>query len=214
MIEALLKGLTLGLLLSISVGPVIFSIIKQSLNNGHRGGLAFIIGVSISDIALVLVSNVFTELFTSINEHRQIIGIVGSLFLIGVGIYFLFFKKVKVDEGGKQVFKFRKRDYIKIVVSGFLMNTLNPAVFIFWLSTSTAFIIHSINERLTIFITCLVFVFTADFAKVMLAHKIRSRLTVHNIHIINRVNGIILIGFGLVLIWGLLFYNERLNMAV
>ena len=214
MIEALLKGLTLGLLLSISVGPVIFSIIKQSLNNGHRGGLAFIIGVSISDIALVLVSNVFTELFTSINEHRQIIGIVVSLFLIGVGVYFLFFKKVKVDEGGKQVFKFRKRDYIKIVVSGFLMNTLNPAVFIFWLSTSTAFIIHSINERLTIFITCLVFVFTADFAKVMLAHKIRSRLTVHNIHIINRVNGIILIGFGLVLIWGLLFYNERLNMAV
>ena len=214
MIEALLKGLTLGLLLSISVGPVIFSIIKQSLNNGHRGGLAFIIGVSISDIALVLVSNVFTELFTSINEHRQIIGIVGSLFLIGVGVYFLFFKKVKVDEGGKQVFKFRKRDYIKIVVSGFLMNTLNPAVFIFWLSTSTAFIIHSINERLTIFITCLVFVFTADFAKVMLAHKIRSRLTVHNIHIINRVNGIILIGFGIVLIWGLLFYNERLNMAV
>lgn len=214
MIEALLKGLTLGLLLSISVGPVIFSIIKQSLNNGHRGGLAFIIGVSISDVALVLVSNVFTELFTSINEHRQIIGIVGSLFLIGVGVYFLFFKKVKVDEGGKQVFKFRKRDYIKIVVSGFLMNTLNPAVFIFWLSTSTAFVIHTINERLTIFITCLIFVFTADFAKVMLAHKIRSRLTVHNIHIINRVNGIILIGFGLVLIWGLLFYNERLNMAV
>ena len=145
MIEALLKGLTLGLLLSISVGPVIFSIIKQSLNNGHRGGLAFIIGVSISDIALVLVSNVFTELFTSINEHRQIIGIVGSLFLIGVGVYFLFFKKVKVDEGGKQVFKFRKRDYIKIVVSGFLMNTLNPAVFIFLLSTTTAFIINSIN---------------------------------------------------------------------
>ncbi len=214
MIEALLKGLTLGLLLSISVGPVIFSIIKQSLNNGHRGGLAFIIGVSISDVALVLVSNVFTELFTSINEHRQIIGIIGSLFLIGVGVYFLFFKKVKVDEGGKQVFKFRKRDYIKIVISGFLMNTLNPAVFIFWLSTSTAFIIHTINERLTIFITCLIFVFTADFAKVMLAHKIRNRLTVHNIHIINRVNGIILIGFGLVLLWGLLFYNERLNMAV
>jgi threonine/homoserine/homoserine lactone efflux protein len=214
MIEALLKGITLGLLLSISVGPVIFSIIKQSLNNGHRGGLAFIIGVSISDIALVLVSNVFTELFTSINQHRQIIGIVGSLFLIGVGVYFLFFKKVKVDEGGKQIFKFRKRDYIKIVISGFLMNTLNPAVFIFWLSTSTAFIIHTINERLTIFITCLIFVFAADFAKVMLAHKIRSRLTVHNIHIINRVNGIILIGFGLVLIWGLLFYSERLKMPV
>ncbi|HET6723550.1 MAG TPA: LysE family transporter, partial [Chitinophagaceae bacterium] len=63
MLEALIKGLTLGLLLSISVGPVIFSIIKQSLNSGHRGGIAFILGVSASDIALVLISNVFTEIF-------------------------------------------------------------------------------------------------------------------------------------------------------
>jgi threonine/homoserine/homoserine lactone efflux protein len=38
MFEAVLKGITLGLLLTISVGPVVFSIIKQSLNNGHRGG--------------------------------------------------------------------------------------------------------------------------------------------------------------------------------
>ena len=56
--EAFLKGITLGFLLSIAVGPVIFSIIKQSLNNGHRGGMAFVAGVSASDIALVLISNV------------------------------------------------------------------------------------------------------------------------------------------------------------
>jgi threonine/homoserine/homoserine lactone efflux protein len=36
MLEAFLKGITLGLLLSISVGPVLFSVIKQSLNNGHK----------------------------------------------------------------------------------------------------------------------------------------------------------------------------------
>ena len=42
MIAALAKGFALGLLLSISVGPVIFSVIKQSLNNGHKGGFAFI----------------------------------------------------------------------------------------------------------------------------------------------------------------------------
>jgi len=54
MLEALIKGITLGLLLSISVGPVIFSIIKQSLNNGHTGGMAFVFGVSAADIALAL----------------------------------------------------------------------------------------------------------------------------------------------------------------
>src|ERR1044071_647449 len=82
MFEALLKGLTLGLLLSISVGPVIFSIIKQSLNNGHRGGMAFVFGVSASDISLAFVSNFFTELFGSLSSLRTEIGIAGSTFLI------------------------------------------------------------------------------------------------------------------------------------
>ena len=80
MLEVLLKGITLGLLLSISVGPVMFSILKQSLNNGHTGGMAFIIGVSASDITMVLISNVFTELFSAIRTHRKPIGIAGSIF--------------------------------------------------------------------------------------------------------------------------------------
>ena len=206
----MLKGLTFGLLLSIAVGPVLFSIIKQSLNNGHRGGFAFIFGVSASDITLVLVSNVFTELFNSLKTYKTEIGVVGCAFLVSMGIYFLFFKKVKVNEEGKQVFKFRKRDYAKIFFSGYFMNTLNPAVFIFWITTSTAVIVHSINDRIIIFITCLAWMLGTDILKVLLAGKIRNRLTPHNIHIINRINGIILIVFGIALIWGLLMYGKRL----
>ena len=48
-IEAILKGFAMGLLLVISVGPVIFTIIKQSINNGKEGGFSFVIGVWISD---------------------------------------------------------------------------------------------------------------------------------------------------------------------
>lgn len=90
------------------------------------------------------------------------------------------------------------------------MNTLNPAVFIFWITTSTAVIVHSINDRIIIFITCLVWMLGTDILKVLLAGKIRNRLTPHNIHIINRINGIILIVFGFALIWGLLAYGKRL----
>jgi threonine/homoserine/homoserine lactone efflux protein len=210
MLESMLKGLTLGLLLSISVGPVLFSVIKQSLNNGHKGGLAFIFGVSASDIALVLVSNIFTKLFESLKTYKTEIGIAGSIFLVTVGIFFLFFKKVKVNAEGKQIFKVRKRDFIKIFFSGFFMNLLNPAVFIFWITTSTALINHSIDQRIIIFVTCLVWVLFADVMKVMLAGKIRSRLNPHNIHIINRINGVLLVIFGVALIWGLLVYGERL----
>ncbi|TMI81868.1 MAG: lysine transporter LysE [Bacteroidetes bacterium] len=212
MIEALLKGITLGLLLSISVGPVMFSIIKQSLNNGHTGGLAFIIGVSASDITMVLVSNVFTELFAMLSSHKKEIGIAGSIFLISVGIYFLFFKKIKVNEEGQQVFmQFRRRDYARLAFSGYLMNTLNPAVFLFWFTASTTFINHTLQQKLVLFLACLAIVFSTDIAKVMLAGKIRKKLTPHNIHIINRVNGIILIGFGFALIWGLLTYADKLK---
>lgn len=208
MMEAVLKGLGFGLLLCIAVGPVLFSIIKQSLNNGHKGGFSFILGVSASDIALVLISNIFTELFNQIKEHKTAIGIAGCVFLITMGIYFLFFKKVSVDETGQQVFKkFRKRDYARLFLSGFFMNMLNPGIFIFWITTSTAVITHTVNQRIIIFATCLLFVLFTDILKVMLAGKIRNRLTPHNIHIINRINGIILIGFGIALIWGLLFYS-------
>ncbi|HEY6503284.1 MAG TPA: LysE family transporter [Chitinophagaceae bacterium] len=210
MLEALLKGITFGLLLSISVGPVLFSIIKQSLNNGHKGGMAFILGVSASDITLVLISNIFTELFRSISSYKTEIGVGGCIFLVSLGIYFMFFKKVKVNEAGQQVFQFRKMDYAKTFLSGYLMNTLNPSVFIFWIYASTAVINHTVNQRIVVFITCLVWMLSTDILKVFLAGKIRNRLTPHNIHILNRINGLILIVFGVALIWGLLIYGKRL----
>ena len=210
MFEALLKGLTLGLLLSISVGPIIFSIIKQSLNSGHRGGVAFILGVSASDITLVLVSNVFTQMFSYMVKHKNFIGIAGSIFLISMGIFFLFFKKVKVDDSGVQVLQLSKKDYVKTFLSGFFMNTLSPAVFIFWLTTSTTLITLTIENRIIAFVTCLAFVLATDFLKVMMAQKIRRKLTPHNIQILSRINGLVLLGFGLVLLWGMIFYGDKI----
>lgn len=210
MVEALAKGITLGLLLSIAVGPILFSIIKQSINNGIKGGLAFVIGVSLSDVSLAVASNFFTELFTMFSTRRELIGIVGSTFLISVGIYFLFFKKVKVNEEGKQLLNFRKRDYVKLFLSGYFMNILNPAIIIFWLTTSTAFADESINNRFLVFAIALVLVLVADIAKVFLANRIRKKLTMKNIQLVNRLNGIILIGFGLALLAGLLFFSDKL----
>jgi threonine/homoserine/homoserine lactone efflux protein len=210
MIYALVKGITLGFLLTISVGPILFSILKQSINNGIKGGLAFVFGVSFSDVLLVVASNFFTELFTSLNARREEIGIIGSTFLISVGIYFLFFKKVKANEEGKQILQFRKRDYAKLFLTGFFMNILNPGIIIFWLTASTAFIDHHLNQRLWIFGIALFFVLISDIAKVFLADKIRKKLTMKNIQMVSRLNGIILIVFGIILIWGLLFFGDKL----
>jgi threonine/homoserine/homoserine lactone efflux protein len=208
MIEVIAKGLTIGLLLSLSVGPIFFSVIKQSLTNGHKGGLAFAFGVSASDITLVLLANVFTELFLSLQVYEKPIGVAGSILLIIFGVYFLFFKKIKVNEDGKVVFKHRKRDLLKISLSGFIMNLMNPGMIILWFTISTSLIQFSIRQRIIIYVTALSIVLLADLFKVFLASRIRNKLTPHNIHILNRINGVILIIFGLVLIGGILFYGN------
>ena len=209
MIAPLLKGILLGLILSISVGPVIFAIIKQSINNGHKAGYLFVAGVSASDISIVLICNFFTSLFNTAITYKTSIAIAGSIFLIAVGIYTLFFKKVHTNEENNIADKkFRKRDFAAIFLSGYFMNTLNPGVFLFWFAWTAAIMAdaqtaeHPNEYRLIVFGTCLIFVLVADILKVVLAGKLRSRLTVKNLHYINKLSGLILIGFGIALCWG------------
>lgn len=214
MIEALLTGLTLGLLLAISIGPIIFAIIKQSLNNGHKGGFLFVAGVSFSDILLVLVCNLLTSLFDQAVKHQTLIGICGSGFLLIMGIYTLFFKKVMIDDTGAiQEKVFKKRHLVGIFMSGFFMNMLNPGVFIFWLAATTKVhtqvvnMLHPVRYLITVYATCLLFVLSTDIAKVLLAGKIRPKLTPHNLHIINKISGIILVVFALSLGYATLNYK-------
>ena len=209
MTEAIIKGLALGLLLAISMGPVIFSIIKHSISNGHKGGLAFVFGVSASDLTLVLVSNIFTELFNRLLKFEKVIGLGGSALLIGIGVYFLFFKKIKLNELGDGIeMKRSAGDYVKIFFAGYFMNTLNPSVIAFWFSWATAFITIPVNERIATFAVCLSVVFIFDLLKVFLANRLRSRLTQKTITLINKISGTILIVFGIILIIGLLFYRK------
>ncbi len=212
MVEALVKGLLLGFFLALSVGPVIFTIIKQSLNNGREGGFSFVSGVWVSDIILVVGSNVFSEWVSTALEYKKTIGYIGSTFLIGLGLYFVFFKKVNLGkdaEGNK--LRFRKRDFFKIFVSGFLINSLNPSVLLFWLVNATAFATtHTFNERWIIFTACLLVNMIADVLKVMLAGRIRNKLTLNNLTIINRISGTILIAFAFALLYGIIFLSNKL----
>jgi len=209
--QAIIYGLTLGCILALSVGPVIFTVIKQSLNNGHTGGFAFVTGVWISDIILVVVSNAFSAFVTGLMAYKSVIGYLGSTFLVAVGIFYLFFKKVtlRTDADGNAL-KFRKRDMFKILSSGFLLNTLNPSIFLFWLGTASACSKYSFNQRLLIFSICLAVNIAADILKVMLAGKLRNKLTLHNISLINKLSGIILVGFGLVLFYAAFFHPEKI----
>jgi threonine/homoserine/homoserine lactone efflux protein len=209
MVAPLIKGLVLGLILSISVGPIIFAIIKHSINSGRKAGLSFVAGVSTSDISLVLFCNFFTGLFATALEHKNKIALAGSIFLIALGVYTLFFKKVSINENANGVTeKLTWKKYLGLYLSGFFMNTLNPGVFLFWFAWTAAIVADATvasnpaNYKAVVFITCLAFVLASDIVKVVLSEKLRPKLNAKNLHIINQIAGIILIGFGAFLLYG------------
>jgi len=209
MVAPLIKGLVLGLILSISVGPIIFAIIKHSINSGRKAGLSFVAGVSTSDISLVLFCNFFTGLFATALEHKNKIALAGSIFLIALGVYTLFFKKVSINENANGISeKLTWKKYLGLYLSGFFMNTLNPGVFLFWFAWTAAIVADAAvasspaNYKAVVFITCLAFVLASDIVKVVLSEKLRPKLNAKNLHLINQIAGIILIGFGAFLLYG------------
>ncbi|HRN73043.1 MAG TPA: LysE family transporter [Ginsengibacter sp.] len=209
--EAIGKGLAMGMLLALSVGPVIFAVIKQSINNGREGGFSFIAGVWFSDLLLIVLANLFSELLTRLLDFKQLIGIAGSAVLMAMGIYYLFLKKVHIHPEDVSVPGLRNYDHAKIAIQGFLLNTLNPAVMIFWLTAATAISVgHSVRDRVIIFGTAIGFNMVIDIIKVTLAGKLRKKLTLKNIRLINKLSGMILFIFGAILLAGVLFFINHI----
>ncbi|RAJ10456.1 threonine/homoserine/homoserine lactone efflux protein [Chitinophaga skermanii] len=207
---AIIQGLGLGIFLSVSVGPVIFAIIKYSINNGFKAGITFALGVSFSDTMFILMGNLASAFVGNLGQHTKAIGIGGGILLVGMGIYGLLFKQVKIVTGDERPEMFKTSDYAKIWIAGFLMNTLNPGVIVFWLGICIAHAPMPVSYRAVMYITCLLVVLSADILKVFVSDKIRHKLTLTNVEWLNRISGICLIIFGLVLLYSVWFNPEGL----
>lgn len=210
MIDALLKGFAISLLLVFSVGPLVFTIIKQSINNGRVGGFSFVGGIWLSDVAWVVLSNAFSELVIQMLHFKKEIGFTGSMFLIAMGVYFLFFKKIHLKEDENKIIITTSK-HAKLVLSGFLINALNPGVMIFWLTTATTIAAtHTVKQRIIIFTTCLIVNTSVDILKVVLAGKIRKRMNEKNISLINKISGALLLAFGIALLVGVFYAADKI----
>ena len=215
MIDAFLKGLAISLLLIFSVGPVIFTIIKQSVNHGRSGGFSFVAGVWLSDIIWIVLSVSFSEVVKTLMDFKIPIGIAGCCFLIGMGVYFTFLKKIaprklqepleiagdEITDSGK-----KKTNYLAIFTSGFVINTLNPAVISFWvLMAASLAAMYSFKEQVVVFATCLSINILADVGKVLGAGILGKKLSDKNILLINRLSGMLYLGFGITILTGIIY---------
>jgi threonine/homoserine/homoserine lactone efflux protein len=196
--DASLKGIFLGLFLAISVGPTLFAILKYSLNHSYKAGIAFILGVSISDILYVVVANLAASWLEVLHDYSRQIAYGGAGILIVVGLIGVISKYRPVRPGTTKI-NISNTDYFKIWTSGFLINTINPAVIIIWLGTVSATANTSGWYRVIMFTVCLSIVLGIDICKVFLADAIRRKLTLRRIMYLQKTSSAIILFFGIAL---------------
>lgn len=196
--SAIIQGVIIALLIAISVGPTLFAVIRYSMHHSYKAGLAFVLGVSVSDILYVLLANIASGWLTFLEDHQKQVGYIGAALFIIMGLYgFLKKYKPKKPPRNVQELQLSNSTYLKIGLSGFVMNALNPGVIIYWVTTATLVTGEPWDIRLVLYGVCLGLVLSIDFLKVLLADKIRKRLTLRNIMYLNKISALIIFALGL-----------------
>lgn len=199
-VDAIVKGVLVGLFMAISVGPTLFAIIRYSLNFSYKAGLAFVLGVSVSDAIYVIIANIAANWLRYLEPYERHIAFGGAVALMSIGLVGLL-KKLKPKRPSAPQLTISSGDIMKIWLSGFLVNTLNPGVLITWLGAVTITANTSGIYRFILFGTALVIILGIDFSKVFLADRIKRLLTVRKVIYVQRFSAacILLIGFALFL---------------
>jgi len=208
--EAVIKGIFLGLFMAISVGPTLFAVIRYSMHHSYKAGVAFILGVSCSDIMYITIANIASSWLEFLEDHQDAVGYIGSGLFIIMGFVALLKKyKPQRPKQGKTL-SISKSLYFKIWGTGFLMNTLNPAVVLLWLGATISVAGSSLSSRVVFFGTCLGIVLGFDFLKVLLADGIRRQLTLRRIMYLNKISAAIILIFGF-LLFGKVYFHISLG---
>ncbi|MFA6150765.1 MAG: LysE family transporter [Chitinophagaceae bacterium] len=214
LISAILGGLLLGLFMAISVGPTLFAIIKYSLNHSYKTGLAFVLGVSISDIMYVTMANLAAPWLNFIYKYEKQVALIGGGVLLLIGLIGLI-KKYKPVRPSSTKNIITNGHYFRIFASGFFINTANPGVIINWIASVTL-VTNATAEmtttqgaiyRTVFFGTCLVLVLGVDALKVFLADSIRKRLTLRKVMYLQKISAACLFIIGIALVLFTLFGN-------
>nr|WP_294895866.1 LysE family translocator [uncultured Pedobacter sp.] len=202
MLELIISGIGLGIVLSFLTGPVFFALIKTSIEKGFYAGLALASGVVISDFIYMTITLFGTSLLSFESEYRMPIGIVGSIILLSIGLYYLI-KKVEIT----YVEESSRIKHAGYFFKGFFMCIFNPFILLYWVSVSSG--VYSVYGELTshqiipFFGAILITLFGMDTLKAYFAYKLRYKIKEKSIQNLNRIAGVLIIIFALKLIYNL-----------
>jgi threonine/homoserine/homoserine lactone efflux protein len=199
---AILEGVSMGLLLSLMVGPVFFTLITASMEQGFRYASVLALGILVSDLTYVAITYFGISLLTESPLIEKILGYVGGAILVGFGISFWRKKQVeRPNSGGIPLPKAKKRTAF---AKGFGINGINPFVMLFWISIASMVALKSDwgeSEVVSYYVGLLITVFGIDLLKAFVAGKLSHLMTPRLRMILNKGVGVLVCYFGLKMIW-------------
>ena len=205
--RAIAEGIGLGITLAILTGPAFFALLQTSIRNGYKSGIAFAIGVFISDTTLILLSYLGALRLFNDPQNNFIIGLIGGTILIMFGIFNIFQKHPLDLKEGKEAMPLNSHNRFNhslTALKGFGINLINPFVILFWIGVvsveSTRYDFSHLHV-IALFSATLLTVFSTDILKSMAAHKITNFLNPNILLWVNRIAGVILIISGVSLMW-------------
>jgi L-lysine exporter family protein LysE/ArgO len=186
------------MVMSIMLGTVFFALIQNSIDYGFKSGIYIASGVIVSDIILIGISIFGASLIPEGGATEYIIRGVGAVFLLGYGINNLRVRKqVHFPETkGGQLFHF--------LSLGFILNIINPANLFWWIAVSAN--LQAVAEytwwQSGMFYTgALAGIFSVETLIAFLANKLKLLITPKLLRNIDRVVGVLFIGFSIALVW-------------
>ena len=192
-------GVAMGILLAMPFGPINLLGIQRAVERGFFGGMAAGIGIMAGDGLIALGAALGVNAVSgALRQYRTVIQIVGGLALLGFGIRrYLTRAAVAMDAHTEKASIW---DYVWDIPQTFILTITNPAALIGLIAifggVSSFVEIDSYIDAFTMVAAIMGGSFLYWFVVSQFIASIRHRLDVVRLGQINRVAGLVLIGFG------------------
>lgn len=198
-----IQGFGFGMMLSVLIGPVFFALLQISITRGFRAGAQIALGTLLSDVVVVGLCYYGLTGLVAIPENQRLLGICGGLFMLFYGVYLLASRPTTSPQEATNRYEPVSGGKGLLVVRGFLLNLLNPFTMVYWLGLSTwvsALPTYEQVDDLAFFGGTLSAVLVTDLLKSYLARRLRPWLSLARVLWLNRITGLVLLGFGISLL--------------
>jgi threonine/homoserine/homoserine lactone efflux protein len=202
--ELFWNGVKLGLALSILTGPIIFALIQTSVEQGFRAGWMVGTGIWVSDSVFIAATYFGISYVAELLKWDGLeftLGVAGGLILLTFGGASLVLKPPAMQQTERKAVRYSS--FFSLWLKGFLINTINPFTFFFWLGISGMLFTEKevkISDASFFYGGLLGTIVLTDSAKVAMAKGIRRWLNPVYILWMRRVAGVVLIVFGVYLL--------------